>query len=307
MSRTIRDSHTPTAEPRDPTSTAIASADLTGPPESEWIRSQLPLLYRILDQLDGEELTPRQRVRALRSLKRPLLEMVRVLSRPDAREPDPKVSALEPSPTSAQRLIERMCRNLDHLLLTLDRRRYQASPADQVDRRWTIRQLFVFLGHQIELGVLRARPWPPGTWQRLHDLFEYLIERQGLQVGRCDAMLGRGFHPEIAYKRLLLLGLFPPFKGAEQLEDVVANRLTPWAAQSRLAAPEGHLGEYGLIVVETSRDGPPRYRERPVNDPWRGWVLEPPGEFLDFAGIRRPALSLAAPRDEACILFGARR
>jgi hypothetical protein len=200
-----------------------------------------------------------------------------------------------------------MCRNLDHLLLTLDRRRYQASPADQVDRRWTVRQLFIFLGHQIELGVLRARPWPARTWQRLHDLFEYLIERQGLQVGRGGSMLGRHFDPEIAYKRLLLLGLCSRLRGTQRLDEDTRNQLTRWAIESTLVAPEGHLGEYGLIVVETSRDGPPRYRERPVNDPWRGWVLEPPGELLEFAGIQRPALTLAAPRDDTCILFGAWR
>jgi hypothetical protein len=307
MSHPTRDSETQTAELDSQPSIGLGSNDLTDPPESQWVRSQLPLLYKILDRLDGEELTPRQHIRALRNLKRPLLEMVKALSRLDALESDPKVSPLSPSPTSAQRLLERMCRNLEHLLLTLDRHRFQSGASDDVDRRWTIRQLFAYLGHQIEYGILGARPWPPRTWQRLHDLFEYLVERRGLELGTGSSDLGQGLDPETAYKRLLLLGLCPRLKGVRRLNGDVVNQLTQWAIESRLGQPAAHLGEYGLIVVETSQDGPARYRKQPADDPWRGWVLEPPGEFLAFAGIQRPSLSLAERGDDTRALFGGRR
>lgn len=303
MPRLRRDSETQTAEPQDPFSSALTSADLMTPAETLWIRSQLPLLHKILDQLDAGDLTPQQQVGALRNLRRPLLEMVKVLSHPDTWESDPKVLSLTPSPTSAQRLLERMCRNLDHLLLALDQRRYRASLTDQADRHWTIQQLFVFLGNQIELSVLGTQPCPPRTWQRLHDLFAYLIEREGLRPETGSADLGWSFDPETAYKRALLLGLLPGRRAVQRPYKKLKNQVTRWAIETRLAAPEGHLGEYGLIVVETSRDGPPRLRTQPVNDPWRGWVLEPPREFLDFLGIHRPALALTDP----WVLSGARR
>ncbi len=196
MSRPSRDSETHSSELDSQPSIGLGSTNLLDPPESQWVRSQLPLLYKILDQLDREELAPRQRIRALKNLKRPLLEMVKALSRLDDLESNTKVFPLAPSPTSAQRLLERMCRNLDHLLLTLDRPRLESGPRDDADRRWIIRQLFAYLGHQIEYGILAARPWPPRTWQRLHDLFEYLVERRGLesryrQLGRRPAPRSR--------------------------------------------------------------------------------------------------------------------
>lgn len=297
MSRPIRSS------PVDPESGELT----TEVPESQWIRSQLPLLYKILDQLDGAELPPHQRVRALRNIRRPLLGMVQALSRLEDLASDPKVSALSPSPTPAQRLLERMCRNLDHLLLTLDRRRFRGGPTDDADRRWTIRQLFVFLGHQIEYGILGGLPWPPRTWQRLHDLFEYLIERRDLELGTANWDTDSGFDPETAYKRLLLIGLCSPPTAARRLEGENADDLTRWAGKTRLVEPAGRLGEYGLLVVETSQDGPPRFREQPADDPWRGWVLEPPAEFLAFAGIERSSLSLVDPDDDTRALFRRKR
>lgn len=307
MSRPIRDSETQTAELDSEPSISPGSIDLPEPPESQWIRSQLPLLYKVLDQLDGMELPPHQRVRALRNIRRPLLGMVRALSYLDDLESDPKVSALSPSPTPAQRLLERMCRNLDHLLLSLDRRRFRDGPADEADRHWTIRQLFRFLGHQVEYGIVGGLPWPPGTWQRLHDLFEYLIERGDLELGTDIWRRGGGFDPETAYKRLLLIGLCPQLGGARRLERQNAGDLMRWAGQTRLVEPAGRLGEYGLLVVETSQDAPPRFREQPANDPWRGWVLEPPAEFLAVAGIRRSSLSLVDPYDDTRALLGRRQ
>jgi hypothetical protein len=260
-----------------------------------------------LDHLDEEDLTPRQRIRTLSRLKRPLLEMVEALSRLGPKGSDPKVSALEPSPSSGRHLIERVCRNLDHLLQDLDRGRFRAKPKDDEDWRWTIRQLFAFLGRQIEQGILEARPWPPRTWLRLHDLFEYLIERGGLELGTGSSNLGRGFDPETVYKRLLLLGLCPQLVGARKLDEDVANQLMRWAIESRLVEPSGRLGEYGLILVETSQDAPARFRAQPQDAPWRGWVLEPPADFLAFAGLRRPSLSLADPNgDPRALRYGSR-
>ena len=293
MSRPFLDSETQTAEPYSQPWTGPVSEDLVDAQTGQWLHSQLPLLHRLLDQLDDEDLPPQQRVRALRILQGSLLETVQSLSRLDGLEADPKVSPLTPSPTPAQRLLDRLSRNLDHLLLALDRRRFGAGPLDNADRRWTIRQLFGLLGEQIEHGILYARPLPPRTWLRLHDLFAYLMARGGLMLGTGGSVLGRGFDPETFYKRLLLLGLCPRLVGARPLDEDVSNQLMRWAIESRVEEPAGRLGEYGLIVVETSRDAPAQFREPPQDDPWRGWVLEPPAEFLAFAGIRRPALSLA--------------
>lgn len=304
MLRPIRDSETQTAQPDCQPTIDQTSSDLQDPPESQRVRSQLQLLYKILDHLVDEDLTPRQHIRALQNLKRPLLEMVATLSRLDGPESDPKVSTLWPSPIPAQRLLERICRNLDQLLRSLDRRRHHAGPTDDADRRWTIRQLIRLLGQQIEYGILWARSWPPGTWAHLHDLFAYLVERRGLALGTGSSDLGRGFDPETAYTRLLLLSLCPQLVGTRQLPGDLANQLTRWAIESRLTRLAGRSGESGLIIVETAEDGPPRFAEQPTSRAWRGWVLEPPLEFLAFAGIRRTTLSLEEPGADARGLIG---
>lgn len=307
MAPLARDSETRTAEPATQGAIDLDSSDLTDPPESQWIRAQLPLLQKVLSHLSGAELTPHQRVRALRSLKQPLVEMARALFRREEPASDPKITPLNPPLSDGQHLLDQICHVLDHLLLTLDRRRLRTGPADEEDRRWTINQLLIFLGYQIEYSILAGRPWPPHTWQRLHDLFAYLIERRGLQLGTGSSDLGRGIDPETAYKRLLLLGLCTRFRGARRLDPDLSNQLRRWAVESRLGQPAAHLGEYGLILVETSKDNPPHYRRQPTSDPWRGWVLEAPKEFLAFAGIQRPMLSLWDPSDHTRVLIGGRR
>lgn len=305
MSRPTRDSETQTPTPDGPIE--LNSSDGLDQSESQSATGQLPLFLKILDQLDRKEVPPYQRIQAIRSLRRPLLQMVRALSRQDAQPPDPKVAKLSPSPTPAQRLLERMCRNLDHLLLALDRRRFRVRDWEAADRRWTIHQLLRFLGYQVEYGILADRPWPARTWQRLHDLFEYLIERGDLELGHPSSKPGKGFDPETAYKRLLLLSLVPRLRGARRLDPATSKDLAAWARQTRLADPAGRLGDYGLLVVESSRDAPSRFRVQPVSDPWRGWALEPPAEFLTFAGIERPSLSLQGLNEESLLLRGRRR
>jgi hypothetical protein len=297
MSRPTRDSETQAAVPYG--SIELESSGDLDSSEGQAAAGQLPLFLKILDQLDREEVPPRQRIEALRSLRRPLLVMVRALSRQDAREPGPKIANLSPSPAPAQRLLERMCRNLDHLLLALDRRRFRVRDSVAAERRWTIHQLFRFLGYQIEYGILANRPWPARTWQRIHDLFEYLIERGDLELGYPGAEPGKGFDPETPYKRLLLLSLVPRLRGTRRLDPATSKNLTAWAGQTRLVDPAGRLGDYGLLVVESSRDAPARFRAQPADDPWRGWTLEPPAEFLAFAGIERPSLSLQDPNEAA--------
>jgi hypothetical protein len=307
MSHSTENPDTRTVERDHPWPSGMPSKDPPHQADSQWVRVRLSHLNELLERLDEGDQGPQQRVRALATLRRPILGMVKTLSRLDAKGPGSKVSALAPYPTPAQRLIERMCRNLGHLLVALDHRRFLAEPGEGEDRRWTIRQLFAFLGLQIEWAILQAQPCPPHTWQRLHDLFEYLIERGGLELGTGSSDIGKGFDPETAYKRLLLLSLCPSLEGLRRLDGPVANQIMRWAIESHLAEPAGHLGEYGLIAVETSQDGPPRFREQSVNDPWRGWVLEPPAEFLAFARFRRPSLSLADPRNKGRALLGGSR
>lgn len=302
MSYPTRDSETQTAIPDGHLSIELDSSGALDWSEDQAAAGQLPLFLKILDQLDREEVPPRQRIEALRSLRRPLLGMVRALSRQDARERGPKIANLSPSPTPAQRLLERMCRNLDHLLLAIDRGRFRGDDSDATDRRWTIHQLLRFLDYQVEYGILADRPWPARTWQRIHDLFEYLIERGDLELGYPRAEPGTGFDPETAYKRLLLLSLVPRLRGTRRLDPATSNNLTAWARQTRLVDPAGRLGDYGLLVVESSRDAPARFRAQPADDPWRGWTLEPPAEFLAFAGIERPSLSLQNPNESATFL-----
>lgn len=302
-----RDSETQTALPPTQGSIEIDSFDPADPPGSQWARAQLPLLRKILSRLSGTELTPHQRVQTLRTLRQPLTELVRALFQLEESQRDPKVATLHPAPSDGQQLLDQMCQSLDHLLLTLDRRRFRTSETIEGDRRWTIRQLLLSLGYQIEHGILAERPWPPRTWQRLHDLFAYLIERDGLRLGSGDSGLGRAFDPETLYKRLLLLGLCTGLRGARRLDSEVSNQLTRWAVETRLDQPTAHLGECGLILVETSKDSPAHWQRHPLSHPWRGWVLEAPQGFLAFAGFQRSPLSLWDSNHHAQSLVGARR
>lgn len=276
-------------------------------PEHRQARNQVPLIFKLLDQLDSEALSPEQRIRALRHLKRPLLKLASGLPRP-TRPASASVADLPADPTISQRLFSRVCRNLDHILLALDKRRFDPGCRHNDLRCWTIRQLFKFLGYQVDYAVIWGQPLPEGTWQRLHDLFAYLLHRGDIRLGEAPSHRATSFDPELSYKRLLLLGLIPRLAGrvnADHLAD-----LPTWAALTALSDPAGHLGEYGLITVETSKDAPPAHREAPPEDLWRGWVLRAPAAFRTAMGLDAPALSLSAeapPPAPSFLIPGQRR
>ncbi len=298
---TVHNTHTAPPEKGPPSSDIFVSEASDEIRESEQIRTQLPLLFKLLSQLDSEDLTPEQRLAAIRHLKRPLMLLAGTMARPRGVTPELRDGEIAPRLDLAQRLFQRMCRNLDHVLIALDRRRFAAGARDLNNRQWTIRQLLKFLGYQIEYGVLGERPLPPLTWQRLHDLFSYLTERGDVRVGEAPAT-GSHFDPEQDYKRLLLLSLIPELSRGRVLPIGLFGQLPTWAQASRLLAPEAYLGRSGLLVVETSKDAPPRWRQQPVSDTWRGWVLETAPAFLDAVGFQRPVLSL----DDGAGLIGDR-
>lgn len=297
---TVHNTHTAPPEKRPPFSDIFVSEVSDEIRESEQSRTQLPLLFKLLSQLDSEDLTPEQRLAAIRHLKRPLMLLAGTMARPRGVTSELR-DETAPRLDLAQRLFQRICRNLDHVLIALDRRRFAAGTRDLDNRQWTIRQLLKFLGYQIEYGVLGVRPLPPLTWQRLHDLFSYLTERGDVRVGEAPAP-GSRFDPERAYKRLLLLSLIPELSRGRVLTTALFGQLPTWAQESRLLAPAAYLGRSGLLVVETSKDAPPRWRQQPVADTWRGWVLETAPAFLDAVGFQRPVLSL----DDGAGLIGDR-
>jgi hypothetical protein len=259
-------------------------------PEHRRARNQVPLIFKLLDQLDSEDLSPEQRIRALRHLERPLLQLASGLPRP-MRAAGDGVAELALAPTVAQRLFGRVCRNLDNILLALDKRRFQPGCEHDDQRCWTIRRLFKFLGYQVDYAVIWGQPVPEGTWQRLHDLFGYLLHRGDVRPGEAPGQPAAGFDPELLYKRLLLLGLIPGLAGRVNADHLA--ELPAWAGRTRLCDPAGHLGEYGLIAVETSRDAPAAYRSAPPEDPWRGWVLKVPADFRAAMGLTSPVLTLS--------------
>jgi hypothetical protein len=296
----MRENSTMTAMERNLAS-AAARAEFEVPRVTAWLadlRRQglglaLPGLILKLDTLGKVSLPALQRVELLRLFNKPVLKILASL-------PKPVIAATQASPGAApagltleQRLLRLMQINLKQALYDLFKVEF-SDDDDAADnaRAWTSSSLFDFMERQIRYGVDWRVPWPPGTWQDLHDVFAFLSARvptQVLSTSEFD-MDGSGMSrprsldAENVYKRLLLLGLASQFKPNCCDDPDLSKNLDVWAAESRLDEPERRVWDIGVYMVEVGRDVPPRHYPGVLEDTFHGWVLEPARGFLAYVG-----------------------
>jgi hypothetical protein len=259
------------------------TADWLAAQRAHSIREALPALILRLDKLTELDLEPEVLLELMRLYKRPVLKACAALPNPDPRQP---CSGFDRAAglTSEQRLDRLMRVNLGRLFQELDRKRYRCAAATEENRQWVLRNLFKFLRRQIRYAFLAGRECPQQTWQDLHDLFVYLVIRgnvrldAGVQVDLFDDL----FDAQTEYKRLLLLGYAHQLGLTGQAALDLLPRLHDWARKSRLTDPSAHQGRLGLLLVEVSRDRPLRVNDASLRDGFRGWVLLPAAEFMQF-------------------------
>jgi hypothetical protein len=243
----------------------------------------LPALILRLHRLTELELEPEVLLELMRLYKRPVLKACAALPNPDPRLPHggfDKNAGL----TSEQRLDRLMRMNLSRLFQDLDRKRYRCPAATEDNRHWVLRNLFKFTRRQIRDAFLAQRACPAHTWQELHDLFVYLVIRGNVQLdtGVEVDLFEDGFDAETEYKRMLLLGHAQQSGLSGQAALQLLPRLREWARRSRLSDPGGHLGHLRLMLVEVSQDRPLRVNDATLRDGFRGWVLMPAAEYMQY-------------------------
>lgn len=261
-------------------------------PIREWIaeirglglRRAAPQLIVKLDRMSRVAMSAAARLNVLREFKRPLLKAAAGLPKPigSSRQRDSGDSGgllLE------QRLYCLMVKNLKQVLMDLDYSIDAFSAEMDKRRRWALRNLFRFLGRQIEFSLLWGRSVPARTWQELHDLHAYVLARGIVRTGGRGRRVRRGddFDPQEEYKRLLLLGLAGRVLKDWLRGSLVHDRIRSWALDSSLQNPEPYVGEFDCFVVETSKDAPPRQIRGTLTESFRGWVLMPSSGFLNYA------------------------
>ncbi|WP_020505093.1 hypothetical protein [Lamprocystis purpurea] len=188
--------------------------------------------------------------------------------------------ALTRSLTPEQRVICSWCGNLQRLLVDLGQPRYAGQASFGVYREWVLRQLLKGLGNAVESAVRTGESAPPGTWKSLHDLFVYLDGRDELAG---TAAYGRaGFHPEVDYKRLLLMGALAEYVSAARILEAIGPRLREWAFDSQVRPDVRVVGESALLRLTLSEDAPPRHARPGDAQPYNGWVLEPAQAYTDY-------------------------
>ena len=254
----------------------------------------LPALILKLDALSKADLRPLRRAEVLRLFKRPVLRAL-------ARLPKPIVAASGFAKSAAsgvtleQRLLLVTQANLTQTVHDLAKVEYSGDLTCEEARSWAIRNLFHFTERQVRYGIDWKVPWPPGTWQGILDLYVLLSTRQILEVliatafdaGDPDPADEHPFDPTTAYKRLLLLGLADTIKPGCGDDPALLDHLDAWAMASRLDDTEARVWDVGLFIVEVAKDAPPRFREGALEDPFHGWVLEPPEGFRILVGRAR--------------------
>lgn len=248
-------------------------------------RRVLPELILILGQLPGAQLDVQERYHALRKLERAVVQVAAALT---PGRMGPRCGARGRSAGQGrgatlsleQRLYAAMAHNCVHLLHELDHGQGFFSAQHAPGRAWAIRAAFRFFSRELRYAVKTGRAWSAGAWLALHELFVYLVMRGSVRLhGESLPLEEDEFDPELAYKRLLLLGLVAELCGCARIDSEVAARLRHLAAEARLIAADGLVGEYGLILVDVGLDRPPQLREGSLDDPFRGWVLRVPDAF----------------------------
>ncbi len=239
----------------------------------------VPELILILEQVPLAELSLPDRLRLLCRLEHAVVRVSAVLAHNRARSPSP----FPGQPTSLsleQRLYAAMVRASTHLLRELDHGQGFFSEQHVRGRTWAIRVALRFFSRGVLYAVATGRPWPPGAWQSLHDLFVYLVMRGTVHIhGSSRAAEDDEPDPELVYKRLIMIGLASECCARQRLDARVLARLRTLAAESRLVAADGLIGEFGLILVDVGRDVPAEIRVGSLDDPFRGWVLRAPDAF----------------------------
>ena len=237
-----------------------------------------------LDALSRVALGSTERFDVLRELKRPLLKLAVALPQPMGASPRAADEAL----TLEQRLYCLMVRNLRQALQDLDYARDSYSAEVDKRRRWLLRNLFSFLGRQVEYGMLWGRPLPGHTWQTLHDLYSYVaVRRIGRSAGSRRSRGKQDFDPALEYRRLLLIGLTGVLLEEWRVNTDLFEQAAVWAADTRLAESDAYVGEFQVFVVETSRDKPPARIPGSLTESFRGWILLAPDAYFAFLDRRR--------------------
>ena len=160
-----------------------------------------------LDSMGRLGLDPRHRLLLLRLLEDPLHSVLGGLSRPAkglVRAGEGRGFDL----SMEERLTCAFFRNLKQALFDLDRD--PVSPdADLTEARvWALEQQLRLLQRQIESAIAACREPPAETWLELHGCFAYYHERIHPSLDKDDSASYAGdFEAEMAYKRVLLLGL----------------------------------------------------------------------------------------------------
>jgi hypothetical protein len=247
-----------------------------------------------LDIVSRVAMPAAERLDTLRQIRNPLLRAVAVMPKPGGAEPSRNRDGAD-GLLLEQRLYCLMIKNLKQVLRDLDESDRQLGAETVRRRRSAVRDLFRFLGTQIELNLYWGQPLPPHTWRELHDLYAYCVER-GFAV--TDSKIRRihsgGRDPEWEYKRLLLLGLAGRLVRHRTWNDFVRNKIASWVADTKLERADAFIGETGLYVVDTTKDLPPRQLEQELRESFRGWVLVRPSGFLKDFCVARVSVEAAS-------------
>jgi len=242
-------------------------------------RQVLPELILILEQLPHARLDVQDRYHALRKLQPAVLRVAQAMT-PRRLAPRAGAPARPASLSLEQRLYAGMATNCGYLLHELDHGQGFFSEEHARGRAWAVRIAFRFYSRDLLYAVKTGRAWPAGAWLALHELFVYLVMRGSVRLHAESPTLEEGeFDPELAYKRLLLIGLVTDLFGCERMNALVVGQLRAMAGGARLVAADGLVGESGLILVDVGLDCPPQLRGGSLDDPFRGWVLRVPEEF----------------------------
>ena len=243
-------------------------------------RKAFPPLILELDNLGLARMPVAQRVKALRTLKTPVLGALRALSRIGSQQSAPPNGATE-AMALEQRLMMLMCKRLRQALAELHRDQDQRQGKYQSHWEWVVEYLLIFHERQAVYSIESGRPPPAGTWFDLHDLFVQFVILGTIKVGQ-RAAGEDALDVEQGYKRILLLGLLDRLADRRIRLEVVSPQLEYWAWETRLLDPMQAVGRDGQFVVETAKDGPPRHIDGILTEPFRGWTLQLPPAFEEL-------------------------
>lgn len=247
------------------------------------LRCALPQLIVKLEKLRRADMDPELRVGLLWLFKSSVCKAVRGLPKPggpasveEGGHSVPEVVSLE------QRLILLMARNLHQALEALNRTHVTSAQRAARLERWVVTNLFGFMERQVRYGVCLRKRLPEYSWLEIHDAFCYLLSR-----GKASPSPSQGLtqanprqDPTVLYLRLLLLGLLGELTEGVHPINLLYEDLWPMALDSYLSEPTGSIGEYGLYLIDASKNRPPVCEPGTLHDSFRGWVLHPSATFL---------------------------